>query len=202
MDAAYERVIAPLARDCPLLTRARGLATFVGDGRALTAKGVLRRADIGPACAAAGFPDPGRVVTAADVPALHRAWVAALGAGLLLRGVDRAVVATAAGGAVAQWLGGLTALLRAESGDPQRIGATVACRVALCVLDSVSDIDEHWFGHAVSDVLDQLPITERIAACQAFRRGRLPETGALELLTECGAVDPTTAGVAPGPEAL
>lgn len=141
VDAAPDLAIASLAHDCPLLTRARALAAFVGEGRALTAKGVLRRADVGPACAAASLPDPGRVVTAADVPALHRAWVAEHGAGLLLLDIDRAVATTPSGDAVDQWLGGVTALLRAESGDPQRIGATLACRVALGVLDSVSGID-------------------------------------------------------------
>jgi hypothetical protein len=197
MDPAAGAAIAALAHDCPLLSRARALAAFVGDGRALTAKGVLRRAEIAPACAAAGLSDPGRVVTAADVPALHRAWVAAQGAGLLVLGLDRAVGATPAGDPVAQWLGGLTALLRAESGDAQRIGATVTCRVALRVLVSASGIDRHWFGQAVEDVLDQLPTAEQVAAYHAFRRGTVPETGALELLAECGAVDPATLAVTP-----
>ena len=74
------------ARACPLLTRARAVATFVGAGRPVTAKAVLRRADIRAACAATGLPDPGRVVSAAHVPALHRAWTAAQGAGILTVG--------------------------------------------------------------------------------------------------------------------
>ena len=66
-----------------LMARARALAAFVGEGKPVTAKGVLRRADIPTACAAAGVRDPGRVVSAVHVPALHRAWTAAQGAGLI-----------------------------------------------------------------------------------------------------------------------
>ncbi len=48
--------VVEAARACPLLTRARALATFVGAGRPVTAKAVLRRADIPAACAATGLP--------------------------------------------------------------------------------------------------------------------------------------------------
>jgi Plasmid pRiA4b ORF-3-like protein len=178
-------------QDSPLLSRARALAGFVGDGRPLTAKGVLRRDDIAPACAAAGLPDPGRVVSAADVPALHRAWVAAQGAGLIVLDVDRAVAGTPGEEPAAQWLGGVRALLR------ERIGAAVVCRVALGVLDSASGIDHCWFGRAFGDAVDRLPIAEQVAAYEAFRRGRQPETGALQLLVECGAVDQATLAVTP-----
>jgi hypothetical protein len=78
--------VTEAAQGCALLVRARALAGFVGSGRAITAKAVLRRADIAAACAAAGLPDPGRVVSAAHVPALHRAWTAAQGAGLIAVG--------------------------------------------------------------------------------------------------------------------
>jgi hypothetical protein len=65
--------VTEAAHGCTLLVRARALAGFVGSGRATTAKTVLRRADIAAACTAAGLPDSGRVVSAAHVPALHRA---------------------------------------------------------------------------------------------------------------------------------
>jgi hypothetical protein len=55
--------VVEAARACPLLSRARAVAAFVDTGRRLvTAKAVLRRADIPAACAATGLPDPGRVV--------------------------------------------------------------------------------------------------------------------------------------------
>jgi hypothetical protein len=59
--------VVEVARACPLLTRARAVATFVGAGRPVTAKAVLRRADMPAACAATGLPDPGPVVTAPHV---------------------------------------------------------------------------------------------------------------------------------------
>jgi len=189
--------VARGARDCPLVARAHALSAFVGDGKPLTAKGVLRRAEIGPACAAAGLPDPGRVVTAADVAPLHRAWVAAQGAGLLTLDHDRAHASTPDGDAVVQWRRGVTALLRAESDDDRRLGATIACRAALSVLITAPGLDGHRFGDAVEGVLEALPFTDRYAAYRAFRRGRLSETGALELLVETGAVDPATRTVAP-----
>jgi hypothetical protein len=192
-----DAALVQLARDCPLLSRARALSAFVGDGRPLTAKGVLRRSEIAPACSAAGLPDPGRVVTAADVPALHRAWVAAQGAGLLTLGLDRATATAPDGGAVAQWRDGVAALLRSESGDDRRVGATVACRAALSVLTVAPGLDPHGFGDAVQGVLEQQPVIDRIAVYYAFRRGHLPETGALELLVESGAVDPVPLRLTP-----
>jgi hypothetical protein len=49
----------------------------------VTAKRVLRRADVAAACAAVGVGAPERLRSAADVPELQLPWVAALGVGLL-----------------------------------------------------------------------------------------------------------------------
>jgi len=189
--------VADAARDCALLTRARAVAAFVGPGRPVTAKAVLRRADIPAACAAAELPDPGRVVSAAHVPALHRAWTAAQGAGLLTVGVTRACAAATTDDPPGQWRHGLTAVLRAESDDPERRSAMLVCAAALDVLTTSPGLPDPRFGDAVEGLLDLLPLRDQMTVGHAFRRGLLPETGALEVLAECGALDPLTRTVTP-----
>ncbi len=71
-----------------MLSRARRLAAWDGPGRPVTAKEVLRPVDV---AAAAGLPAPGKVRTAADVPELHLAWLAARSARWLVIGGGRAV---------------------------------------------------------------------------------------------------------------
>ena len=111
--------VVEAARACPLLTRARAVAAFVDAGRPVTAKAVLRRADIPAACAAAGLPDPGRVVSAAHVRARPRV------------GHRYAQAVTTAADAIDQWRHGVAAVLRAESDDPGRRGAAIVCTAAL-----------------------------------------------------------------------
>lgn len=192
-----EQDLAGQARACALLTRAGALAVFVGDGRPVTAKGVLRRAEIPAACAAAGLPDPGRVVTAAHVPALHRAWVAAQGAGMIAVGHREARATPTTDDPLDQWRSGVAALLRAESDDDARAGATVVCRTVLDVLAARPGPCDHEFGDAVDIALGRLPLAEQRAVPYAFRRGLFPEVGALEVLGECGAVDPGSRTVTP-----
>jgi len=189
--------VVEAARECPLLTRARAVATFVGAGLPVTAKAVLRRADIPAACAATGLPDPGRVVSAAHVPALHRAWTAAQGAGILAVGHRDACAATTTADPLDQWRHGVAAVLRAESDDPDRRGAALVCTAALDVLTHNPGLPDRPFGDALEGALDRLPLREQIAVPYTFRRGLLPEHGAIELLTECGAIDPTTRTVTP-----
>ncbi len=119
------QTVVAAAHDCPLLARARALAAFVGTGRPVTAKAVLRRADLAAACAAAGLPDPGRVVSAAHVPALHRAWTTAQGSGLIAVGHKQACATTTTDDPLTQWRRGVAAVLRAESDDPGRRGAAL-----------------------------------------------------------------------------
>jgi hypothetical protein len=179
------------------MTRARALAAFVGDGKPVTAKAVLRRADISTACTAAGLPDPARVVSAAHVPALHRAWTAAQGAGLITVGNKDAHAAVTHDDPLEQWRHGVAAVLRAESDDPGRRAAAVVCTAALDTLDAASGLHDPWFGDALEHALHALPLREQMTVGYAFRRGLLPETGAAELLAECGAIDPTNRTITP-----
>lgn len=83
--------LARSARECAALRGAVALADWAGAGRAVTAKGVLRRTDIPVAGRALGVELPERVRSAADVPTLHWPWMAALGSALLSVDGGRAV---------------------------------------------------------------------------------------------------------------
>ena len=73
--------LAGTAMSSPALARARSLAAWVGQGRALTASGVLRPADAVQACRNLGIDLPGaRLRSALDVWELMRDWTTAIGA--------------------------------------------------------------------------------------------------------------------------
>ena len=78
------------ALSCPALARARKLAGWVGQGKTLTASGVLRPAEAVQACRDLGIELPGpRVRSALDVEDLMRDWVTAAAAGFLEMGGRR-----------------------------------------------------------------------------------------------------------------
>jgi hypothetical protein len=81
------------------LRHAVALAEWLGAGRPVTAKGVLRRADVPVAARVLDVAVPQRVRSAADVPKLQYPWTAALGIGLLVISHDQAVP----GPALPQW---------------------------------------------------------------------------------------------------
>ena len=87
----------------------------------------------------------------------------------------------------------MAAVLRAESDDPDRRGAALVCTAALDVLTHNPGLPDRPFGDALEGALDRLPLREQIAVPYTFRRGLLPEHGAIELLTECGAMTPRPA---------
>ena len=76
--------ITDAALACTALTRARNLAEWVGQGKTLTASGVLRPAEAVQACRDLGIELPGpRLRSALDVEDLMRDWVTAATAGFL-----------------------------------------------------------------------------------------------------------------------
>ncbi len=82
--AANASELADAAMSSPALARARSLAAWVGQGRALTASGVLRPAEAVDACRDLGIDLPGlRVRSALDVWELMRDWTVAAAAGFL-----------------------------------------------------------------------------------------------------------------------
>jgi hypothetical protein len=76
--------VAEAALSCTALTRARNLGEWVGQGKTLTASGVLRPAEAVQACRDLGIELPGpRLRSALDVEDLMRDWVTAATAGFL-----------------------------------------------------------------------------------------------------------------------
>lgn len=87
------------ARECAALRHGVALAEWVGAGRPVTAKQVLRRADIPHAGRVLGLALSGSARSAADLPALHHPWTAGRAVGLLSISGGRAV----AGSGLAGW---------------------------------------------------------------------------------------------------
>lgn len=162
------------------------LTAWVGSGRPVTAKGVLRPADLPAAAAALGVQAPAKVRTAADVPPIHWPWVAAEAAGLIEVGTARAVARKADGDPPQLWLKGLDAVLRTESQDANRHGALTLCRAILTVLANGHEAGEE----AVSDILDGYDADDASAAEKAFRQGEgLAVEAAVALLSTFGAIE-------------
>ena len=94
MEIPSSAMISPEVTDaalsCLALTRARKLAGWVGQGKTLTASGVLRPAEAVQACRDLGIELPGpRLRSALDVEDLMRDWMTAAAAGFLEMGGRR-----------------------------------------------------------------------------------------------------------------
>ena len=77
--------LADAALETTTLTRARQLARWLGPGRELTSRGVLRSAAAAEACWALGISPPGaRPPSALDVDELMEDWTAAVDAGFIV----------------------------------------------------------------------------------------------------------------------
>lgn len=98
-DSAVPASISAAARRCEALRQARRLATWVGEGRRVTPKHVLRPIDVPAVAQLLAIPVPPRIRTAAAVPALHRPWKVALAVGFLQIVDGKAVT----GPALEQW---------------------------------------------------------------------------------------------------
>ena len=152
--AITSAAVATAARHCEALSRAHRLATWVGDGRPVTPKHVLRPRDVPAAAQVLGFLAPARINTAADVRALHRPWKVALAIDFL-RIVDGHAVAGSAlepwpdtdDTTVGElWLTGLVAALAADAGNEDEAGAIAFSRIMLGALatDPPPSVVEHW----------------------------------------------------------
>ncbi|MFB9408378.1 plasmid pRiA4b ORF-3 family protein [Dactylosporangium matsuzakiense] len=176
------------AVNCTIMVRARLLAGWLGAGRPVTAKGVLRPADISAAAAAMGVETPPKARTAADVEVLHRPWVAAQAMGLIAVDAIRARATIGpAGDQLEAWWTSLLAVLRSESHDRRGEGAAVLCRTLLAVLEDEPPLDE--LEDRVDARLRVADLWQFGAVFEAFRRGVMPVDGGLEVLAEFGAVD-------------
>jgi hypothetical protein len=206
---------ARLARGCLMAEQACELARWVGrPGRPVTARRVVRRADVAAAGTVVGVPVPARVRTAADVPALHRPWSFALGSELLKTSGSVA----AAGPALEQWSSatdaetldawwaGFRAVCTAES-DSRHEGSVIT--LALAFLEAVTmpdrpDPNSLW--HRVVEIVERREEdedwSERVYVHSLTQyldhETRDPFAGLVELLGRLGAVtgdDNTTVAV-------
>lgn len=196
--------IAAAARECTAFRAAHRLATWVGEGRRVTPRHVLRPADVPAAARALDVAAPGRVRTAADVVALHRPWRIAVTVGFLDIIDDHARPGPALIGwpdpddevVRGMWLAALPAALAATSRDLDEAEATICARVLLGTLAAHPDAgaDElRWYGReAVGD--------DHSEAVFGFFTGwyRLtsPIPAALDCLAELGAVQHDRTGEA------
>ncbi|MEU6265863.1 plasmid pRiA4b ORF-3 family protein [Saccharopolyspora shandongensis] len=189
--------LARSARDCAALRNAVVLADWVGTGRAVTAKRVLRRADVPVAGRALGIELPGRVRSAADVPALHWPWMAALGAGLLSIDGGRAVSSALAGWQAARadevldlWSRSFVMALTSLFDSDEESEALEIGRLALTVLASEPAPTHTELASAISHVV----FNAGYELYRAFDRGfgvHDPAEVTLELLATFGAVTDT-----------
>ncbi len=168
------------------MTQARRLVDWVGAGRAVTSKGVLRPADVPDLARSLGVTVPARIRTAADVEAVHQPWVAAEAAGWLTVTASRVVAAVPADDDVVQsWWAAVRAVLRTESRDDRRRGAPVLCRTLLTAISTEpADLDA-----AVDELLQDIDVGDADAIYAAFGQGLRPVEAGLGFLAEVGAVD-------------
>lgn len=115
------------------------LAEWVGEHRLpVTAGGSLRPADVADAALVLGVSVPAKVRRAADVPEVHRPWLAAIAAGLIAVADNHAVRAGQLDDPLAAWWAGLQALLAVEAVDTFGVDPRITALVTLNVVT-----DEH-----------------------------------------------------------
>jgi hypothetical protein len=176
------------------MRHAAALAEWVSPGRQVTAKRVLRRADVPAACAAAGFRAPKRLRSAADVPDLQYPWTAALAAGLLSVEGSRVVPGPALPGwrsatdddVLAGWLRGLAGALVGTYDESDPADALAIGRLVLTVLTTDPAPDRLY--RATADTL--FAADGKLWGIFTHRVGiRDPLDVAMDLLAAFGAVD-------------
>jgi hypothetical protein len=186
---------AATARRCEGLRRARRLAAWVGEGRPVTPKHVLRPRDIPAAAHALGIPAPARTTTAANVLALHRPWKVALAVGFLQIVDGRAVP----GPALDQWpdadddtvrelwLLGLTAGFAAGATGEDEDGAAAFSRLVLRALatDPAPSVVELWERARAALMFEDSYTVDSYFSAYGYQHGD-PFTAIPDVLTDFG----------------
>lgn len=121
--------------DAVVLDLARRISDWVGDGKPVTPKGVLKRGDLRQAAVALGVTLPEKLRSGADVPGWHVPWSAALGAGMLVI-ERRRVVARPVEVTREVWLAGFVAALAALCQDEELVRAARIGERALAFLSA------------------------------------------------------------------
>ncbi|MGH3632592.1 MAG: plasmid pRiA4b ORF-3 family protein [Mycobacterium sp.] len=188
--------VATAARRCVALNRAHRLATWVGEGKPVTPKHVLRPRDVPAAALALGIPQPDRTPTAANIRDLHRPWKVAQALDFLQIVDGRAVAGPALeqwpvadDAAVGEWwLTGLVAAFIADTKKEDKTAATTFVRTILTALgaDPPPTVTDLW-----RQAYESLTFTEAYAVGEFFDVYRfstgVPPTALSEVLVEFGA---------------
>ncbi|SDH37874.1 pRiA4b ORF-3-like protein [Lentzea fradiae] len=181
-----------------MVLAAARLAEWVGeDGRALTTGGALRPADVPDAARALGVRTPAKVRRAADVPEVHRPWLVAVGAGLVVVADNRAVRSRQPDGPLTVWWSGLQALLTAEAADNFGGDPRVTALTALTAMADGPALDEWAFRRRIGRLMQERGDWDVFRDPQRHGRPH-PADAALTLLRLFGAVEgsaPTPLGV-------
>jgi hypothetical protein len=126
--------VASAARACVALDKAQRIATWVGGGKPVTPKGVLRPVDVHQAADAVGVAVPTKFRSAGDVPAWHRLWSVAVATGMVVIEHNRAVAASPVDVTPDLWLRALAATLAVSFDDDEGVASLRIGRVALTAL--------------------------------------------------------------------
>lgn len=194
--------VADAARECAAFRTAHRLASWVGEGRRVTPRRVLRPADVAAAARAVDIAAPARVRTAADVVALHRPWRIAVTVGFL----DIVDGHAQPGPALVRWpdpddetvrkmwLAALPAALAATAPGVDEADSTICARVLLTALaaypDATPDELRIYGREAVADEHSETVFRFFTSWYQLTS----PVPAALDCLAELGAVQLRRAG--------
>jgi hypothetical protein len=125
------------AVDCAVFVRLRLLVGWIGAGRRVTTRAVLRPVDVPQAADALGIGVPAHVRSAAELPELHAPWTAALALGLIWIHDGHAIQSEDRLLDDGDWLVALAAVAGEHLNDEVGVEAVEAVRRALA--DSWSD---------------------------------------------------------------
>lgn len=191
------QTLVDAARKCTALRHAAALAEWVGEGRPVTAKHVLRPADALAAGRALGIAVPKSLRSAADLAALHYPWTAALAIGLLSISDGRVMAGQDPAGddeVLDRWSRALAAVLADTFPDDVDGSESIEIgRLALMTLATDPPPAEHLSMTIMHAVLDS-----ELDLYHIFRGGiQRPAEAVLELLAAFGAVTGAQARITP-----
>lgn len=119
------------AQDCAVFVRVRLLAGWIGAGRRVTARAVLRPVDVPQAGYALGIGVPTHIRSAAELPELHAPWTAALALGVIGVSEGKAVLRRDPELTTEDWLTALAAVTGAFLEDEEGVEAAALARRTL-----------------------------------------------------------------------
>jgi hypothetical protein len=148
--------LSAVAAASPALSHARIVAEWVGEkGKPVTAGGALKPGQVPAVASALGVKSPSKVGRASKVPEVYRAWLAAVGAGLVK--VDGGRVTREAEAArrdvLDAWFGGLEAVLQNQVFDPAKADPRIVGYLVLTILDADRPPSDEVLEKSIDDLM-------------------------------------------------